>query len=423
MKFNTLKTLLFCGVINTFSFCSSAIEVEVGVQIIVDDNLIGRNRDEADLTFEMNTFIEESNGYFRRSGVDIQLKLENIIFSDISNNGRETNPDTLLNNMRNQRNGFDNIFTTADRTGSDYTVAIFESLDGVCGKAAGVHTSIFDIMRTDRAYAIAEIGCDSDTFVHELGHLMGLAHGDQVEACKGGGHDRAIENFSKGFAFIPGASVKPVRGAGGVTFDNCVVADDGGNYFGTIMVGNHVSPAQAAVDRGTTGFSKVPVFSGPNVRNVNCGETEICGDGENGNAVNALNRLSFFYAIHETRDVDFLEYDDDKLKACIRSGYAGEEIVDLTSLNCSFKNVSNIEGLQQLRALNQIDLSGNNIMNLLPLTEFSNNSITSINLDGNDAALCHQLELLNAQFPSKVVLPDSCFNIGVMVAINNILLK
>ncbi len=370
--------------------------VDIGVHIVVDDNLVTATTTQDDLRESMDLFVLETNEFYEESGVDINLVLENLDFRDISNNGTVTNPGTLLNNIENENGVFNGIFVDADRFGADYIVAIVEVLDNVCGRAVAVNTTQQDIAATDRAYAVSRLDCGSDTFAHELGHLMGLAHGDLVTTCTGNTiHQTALVDYARGWAE-----------------GDCDGSNDG-NEFGTIMVGNWINLAT-----GWTNINdfKIPLFSSPDLTNEGCGDDEICGDANTGDAVRALNENRVVYASHEARDVDLLTYQDSSFSSCLASSYANTEVLDLTGIACISRDIGSIEGIQQLNMLGDINLSDNRIVNVSPLASLSQTLVTSINLDGNDTALCHELEQLESRYPGRVIVPDSCLNIGALIA-------
>ncbi len=374
----------------------SAHAADIGIHIAIDNALVTATTTQQQLREQMEAFIFELNEYYDDSNIDLRGVTENVEFIDISNNGQLTNATTILNNIGNEVGDFQGVFNDADRFGADYIVAIVGSLSGVCGQAMAVNTTQANISTTRRAYAVSRLDCDADTFAHELGHLMGLAHGNRVATClSNNAHMTALTPYARGWAE-----------------GNCNQANDQ-DEFGTIMVGNWL---YLVTGWGNINNFKVPLFSSPNLTHATCGADDNCGDAANGDAARALNENRNTYSAHEARDVDLLNYSDARFQNCLSSNYREAEVATLNNLNCSNYNISSIFGLEQLANLRQIDLSNNRIVNLSPLDTFSPAAITNINLSGNDTALCHQLDRLQQRYPGVISVPDKCFNIGAMIA-------
>ena len=111
------------------------------------------------------------------------------------------------------------------------------------------------------------------------------------------------------------------------------------------------------------------------------------------------------------------------LKNLMRGG-ASPRVLDLYGLHKRFPDLAQTPNpLFRHRGLNRCFLTdierfflGNNrLVNLSPLLSFSNDQVIHINLEGNDTALCHQLEQVAERFPGKVVLPYQCFNLGALL--------
>ncbi len=378
--------------------------VEIGVYIIVDGNLITTNKSQEDWQTDVDRLLFEANELYDESNVDIQLVVAHTEFLSISFNS----PEALLDEMSNAQNEFSHILSNADKFGADYIVTLTE-LDQfeLCGRAITVNTSQTAITATDRAVALSDPNCGEDTFVHELGHLMGLAHGNQVASARSdNAHLQALTDYAKGWGRIvnlvtPGDSFNDEQSEAG--------------EYGTLMVGNHI-----LFWTGTTFDTKVPLFSSPNNAHPLC-STSSCGDAATGDAVRALNEHSLIYASHEETDADHLRYADNQLSNCLIDHYTDTEVADLNILNCTTKGITNVEGIEQLHALTAIDLSYNQLSNLAPLLDLPNNTLQSLNLTGNDAALCHQLNMLEAKYPGIVTMPEHCFNVGAFIAVLSLL--
>jgi hypothetical protein len=190
--------------------------------------------------------------------------------------------------MRNQVGVFSGLATQSDKIGSDYVVAISPNglTDGtrsLCGQAASVASSLVEIGNLNNSFAVSNFACGAETFAHELGHLMGLNHGNKVAECTGdSGHTvGGIEAFSRGFGF----------GVCGST-----------SGFGDIMAGNYLRP-----------FVKIPFFSNPRLQNPTlCVGTSgnKCGDEINGDSSRSLQLYKDTYAKRQYPDVDNLSFKD-----------------------------------------------------------------------------------------------------------------
>ena len=390
---------------------------EIGVHIVVDSSLVSGGITENDRRQQMEMFVLEANEFYEDSGVNIQLVIANLDFRDISNSGAITDSGTIISNIGSENGVFNNIFQDADRHGADYIVAIVGDLGDVCGQAVDVNTTQQAISLTNRAYAVSDIDCDADTFTHELGHLMGMAHGDQVSIARDNTvHSYALTNYARGWG-----NIVDLNSAGSFLPDGSYGYEDESvepGEYSTLMVGNHV-----VYWTGTTFNVKVPLFSSPNVTNVACGFNGICGDANAGDVVRALNENRATYAAHEERDVDLLQYFDANFSTCISSNYANTEIADLDTINCSSLDIGSINGIEQLNALSDIHLSHNRVVNVSPLEALSQAVVSHINLYGNDTAICHQLDRLEARYPGKVSMPDRCLNISALVASLSLLIQ
>jgi hypothetical protein len=392
--------------------CISVFAVDIGVYVTVDDNMVTTIKTQNDWRAEVDQMLFEANEIYDDSGVAINLVSSHVDFRNFT----YTTSAGLLSEIAAEDNEFVNILRDSDRHGADYIVALTE-LDALnlCGQAISVNTSQATISSTDQAIALSDPDCGQDTFVHELGHLMGLAHGDQVSAARNNTvHSTALTNYAKGWG-----NTDTLESAGDTWADE---NRESGEY-GTLMVGNHIM-----YWTGTTWNVRVPLFSSINNFHVLCG-TDIsgndipCGDATNGDAARALNENSLTYAGHEAKDADHLSYADSQLTTCLTNGYSDVEVVDLQTLNCSSKSISGLVGVEQLSSLRNVDLSNNSIVNVSPLESLSSSNIQTINLLGNNNALCHQLDNLDAKFPGSVTMPDSCFNLGAFIPVLSLLLN
>ena len=98
----------------------------------------------------------------------------------------------------------DGVHAIRDRVGADLVHLIAVSED-VCGIAAAIASN------ADTAFGFTDHRCGGYTFVHELGHNMGLQHA-RYEACRYGGCSNWPTVYSYGYvnqrAFAAGAAVE-----------------------------------------------------------------------------------------------------------------------------------------------------------------------------------------------------------------------
>jgi hypothetical protein len=292
---------------------------------------------------------------------------------------------------------------TADITPfSDYSVTFLQHLgEQLCDAVQdSSHCRVAINNLSDHKYFVGAVKFDggSMTVAHELGHTMGLIHGEHViRVCKD------VQNV---FDFR-GYGIS--KYAGGFAVGNC---DD----TSTEAEGGDIM-ADSYVDGSTS-----PIFSSPNY-NANClVNGGICGNASNADATRALNENLRYYDKQDT-DVAELSYPDINLKNCLMSKYLDNEVKGFKTLACSSVDISNLKGIEKLTDLTTIDLSFNKLVDVKELLQLNPTVIQSLYLKGNNSMLCHQSAQLKAIFSSKVVLPDSCFNIGVMIAINSLLLQ
>jgi len=370
------------------------------ILFVVDNSLAPNATAQAVLADQMDNWAQDLTNYYAESNSSLNANVAGVIFRNISNNGLQTNSQTILNNMRAQTGGFENMTLLADEIGADFVAGITGNIDG-CGRAWRARNTA-DLAGMNFAYSIQELYCGSDTLAHELGHNMGLSHGPWVEQC-----DENNEYSTDHVSSITG------YGAGYAEAD-CNPATINANEFGTLMVGNYLWYF--------TGSNNVPnIFSNPNLTNIACGATDTCGDASS-NSVTTMGLYQNYYEIRNSPDVHTLVYAP-SLSNCITSKYKGVEIDAMTNLNCSAGSITAIDGVEQLTQLSLVDLSYNNIVAVSPLEKLNPSLISQINLYGNNTAICSQLKKLQDLYPGKINLPDDCFNLAAFMGIiNNILL-
>jgi len=359
--------------------------VPIGIRFILSDDLGLDAAQRQASQAKLETYVEELNSYYRNSEVMLQAEIVDVEFSRIE----AIDVMRILDDMAHQQNGFDTLFKKADEFGADYTVVMSNNLmvhgKRWCGRAVAVNKTPESIASTRSSYAVINFICGSHTLAHELGHLMGLNHGVLVDRCQPNlGHTSAIATYANGYAE-----------------GNCDGEPQPGE-FGTIMVGGHMSEINGN-NKGS-----LPMFSNPRIRDRRCGVNHICGDPVIGDAARALNENSRYYAMHEEPDVHTLRYGSVELLACIGNKYRGKEIAELEELTCPNADISKIDGIEKLNALRRIDLSGNRLVDIGPLEQFSSDRIDEINLQGNGRLSCSSLDTLAERFPGKVLRPIRC---------------
>lgn len=248
----------------------------IGIRFIVSDDL-GRSPEQRQQTQAMLAqYVAGLNERYRNSAVNLNAAIVQVEFANIG----AVDDVQIINDMAHERSGFEAMFQKAYEVGADYTVAMPSKLlmNGKpgCGRAYAVNKTIDAISDPRRAFAVVNFVCGAHTLAHELGHLMGLNHGAQVDRCNPGmGHTTAISSYANGYA----------QG-------NCDGTPQAGE-FGDIMVGGHMREIMGN-DKGN-----LPLFSNPLIHDERCGLNKICGDPLNGDAARALNENARFYASHK----------------------------------------------------------------------------------------------------------------------------
>ena len=353
----------------------------IGLGFWVDDQLAQTSAQKQTLEKRLDRHVAELNAFFRDSQVDLMAIIVNIDYIGIEHKDALK----VLDDMFAERKGFANLLSIADERGADYNFAIVNKLmlrgKQNCGRAYAVNKTLGQIASIRRAIAVINVACGAQTLAHELGHLLGLNHGNLVDICiPGKGHNTALTPYALGYA----------QG-------NCDKQLQPGE-FGTIMVGGYMQEING------DGHSNLPLFSNPRLKDNRCGRQSVCGNVEYADAARVLNDNAQIYAAHAKPDIHTLKYASSQLAECVGKRYRFVEVEELNELVCSNAGITTLEGVQQLKYLQRIDLSGNPIVDADQLLVFPASQIESINLSKTHLTSASARELLT-YFGTKVVLP------------------
>ncbi|MDP5209011.1 reprolysin-like metallopeptidase [Microbulbifer sp. 2205BS26-8] len=142
-----------------------------------------------DISAKIDNYISYANNSYRRNGVDIQLRLVDSWRATSSD--LRVNEDTLdlvtfhrtVNNWRASENADMVVMLgKAEKQvigGSTYITC------GIAWVGQGANGRMYASAR-DRAYSVTGVDCGYNTFVHELGHNMGLTHSTKQGDTTGG---------------------------------------------------------------------------------------------------------------------------------------------------------------------------------------------------------------------------------------------
>lgn len=263
----------YCG-FTAFGACAEVIDL----QFLVDQSLGTRATDRTYLVDKLNKEVAELNEMFRNSQVSLSAKIVRVEFIPI----RKIEAADILDAMANEQDGFASLFESARQYGADFSISIANKLllrgKRICGKAYAVNKTVAEVAELRRALAVIDSACGSQTLAHELGHLMGLNHGDKVDECAPGkGHKTAIAPYAKGYATgACNGTPRPEK-------------------FGTIMVGGWMKAING------DGHGNLRIFSNPRIHDARCGISGVCGNPSSGDAARALNENAHHYAGHANR--------------------------------------------------------------------------------------------------------------------------
>jgi len=410
---------IITGAISSYASMAFAATY-VDVRFLVDEELISKFRDKDDIRDELDSWIAETNTVYSNSEVSFTLRNIEVSFRNISNDGTITDSEDFFDNAEDEKQGFEKIERRAKEIGADYTVAVLENIKKLCGQAARVSQNSNHVKAKDfdDSVVLSQYSCGSSTFSHELGHLMGLAHGDTVaDARDNKAHKNGLNSYSKGWGVL-----KKIHSRDDERNNETL---DTGEY-GTIMVGNNIM-----YWTGTTGAGvKVPLFSNPGIKDSRCGVNSkgsalACGNSKNGDASRTLHANRFNYASHQTIDVHFVDYLSSELHGCIQSQYPhnssndNTDIDKISNIYCPTKKIRSVHGIQDVTGLvkrsnSRLDLRNNFIVGLGPLQRMHKSAV--IDLRGNNVADCHQLKKLKKSHINTKA-PSKCLNVAALNAV------
>ena len=146
--------------------------------------------------------IAESNQIYKNSGVNITLKLvaaEEVNYTETDLISQD------LGRFRGPTDGhMDGIHATRERTRADMSI-----LMRVRGEGLAYRNIDFEDILDNAGYAFAVSSIRTSTFIHELGHLMGLLHDRYEEGCEDSTCEIAAFPYAYGYVnlkgLVPGA--------------------------------------------------------------------------------------------------------------------------------------------------------------------------------------------------------------------------
>lgn len=280
-----------------------------------------------DVVYNISTridhFIAYSNQVFEDSDIYVQLRFKGMLEVEYP----YTNGSIALNDIANGRSPFEDVERYKIESGADAVALLtpqkeYDGSAGIAYQNGHLSSSASPLM-----YSQSDVDAGGGTFVHEIGHNLGL------------GHSRPQRSTGSDFPYGTGFRIPTSSNEG----------------FNTIM---------AYSTQGA--FGEVPMFSNPAKR---CGEFP-CGISKHDelygadatSAVNAVRHVVASYGKAEGQAITIEEalvnVKDANLAQCLRS-----EIRDriqyahqVTNLSC-YQNVSDLDGLEQFIGLTRVYLS------------------------------------------------------------------
>ena len=110
---------------------------------------------------------------------------------------------------------------------------------------------------------------------------------------------------------------------------------------------------------------------------------------------------------------------DSNLKSCLENDYSlvsNSAIKDVSILDCSYLGINTFAGLEQFFAINELDISGNNISNLTPLATLNNLKILYV--IGGEVSSLNDITALNSLPLQQLYIPgNNISDIGVVASL------
>jgi len=102
---------------------------------------------------------------------------------------------------------------------------------------------------------------------------------------------------------------------------------------------------------------------------------------------------------------------DVNLTSCINQTLLDEKITalnQLTRLSCTYAGITSLEGLQQFEKLKEINLSNNEVRDILAV--FAMENLDTLHISGNPELRCSQLASLKSNSPTDIFIkpPSHC---------------
>lgn len=176
------KTLVLAACLSMLSLSAAAVQIDL---LILYDNGVVREENGVPHTLA-RSLVNQSNIIYENSGVDIQLRLVGLEAFD--ENFASLTAGEILEVVTNSSLAA----SLREQVGADL-VAQLSSLDGDASRTCGI-AWLADGDRNDATYAYSVTGsyCGVTTFIHEIGHNMGLNHSRRQGDTGGGVYNHGL---------------------------------------------------------------------------------------------------------------------------------------------------------------------------------------------------------------------------------------